>query len=127
MADDVAVTSGNTGTFNAAADERSINSVTVKIQRVGEIGSSAIATAQTNMTNSAATLIAARETRKRVVIVNRQAAPIFVGPATVTTANGVQIDPGASLTLYTTALIQGITAAASGASEKTHTVEEYDS
>lgn len=125
MADNVAVTAGSGTTVGT--DERTINSVAVQVQRVDEQGSTAIASAQTNVTNSAATLIAARDTRKRVVIVNRQAAAIFVGPATVSTSNGFQIDPGASLTLYTTALIQGITAAASGGSEKTHTMEEYDS
>lgn len=125
MADNVAITAG-AGT-TVGTDERSINSTNVQVQRVDEQGSTAIATAQSNVTNSAATLIAARDTRKRVVIINRQAAAIFVGPATVSTANGVQIDPGASLTLYTTALIQGITAAGSAAGDKTHTLEEYDS
>lgn len=125
MADNVAITAG-AGT-TVGTDERSINSTNVQVQRVDEQGSTAIATAQSNVTNSAATLIAARDTRKRVVIINRQAAAIFVGPATVSTANGVQIDPGASLTLYTTALVQGITAAGSAAGDKTHTLEEYDS
>lgn len=125
MADDVAITAGS-GT-NIAADERTINSVTVKIQRVGEIGGSAVATAQTNISNSAATLIAARDTRKYVTILNRQLASIFVGPATVTAANGIEIAPGAALTIFTTALVQGITAAASGATEKVQTIEVYDS
>jgi hypothetical protein len=124
LADNVAVTAGSGTTIGT--DERSINSVTVQVQRVDEQGSTAIDAAQTNVTNSAATLVAARDTRKRVVIVNRQVAAIFVGEATVTTANGFQIDPGASLTLYTTALIQAITAAASGGTEKVHTIEEYD-
>jgi hypothetical protein len=125
MADNVAVTAGSGTTI--ATDERTINSVAAQVQRVDEQGSTAIASGQTNVTNSAATLIAARDTRKRVIFVNRQLAAVFVGPATVTTANGFQIDPGASLTLYTTALIQGITAAASGATEYVHSVEEYDS
>lgn len=125
MADNVAITAGSGTTI--ATDERTINATTVQVQRVNEQGSTAIASAQTNVSSSAATLIAARDTRKRVVIVNRQLAAIFIGPATVTTANGVQIDPGASLTLYTTALIQGITAAVSGGTEKVHTIEEYDS
>ena len=125
MADNVAITAGSGTTVGT--DERTINSVSVQVQRVDEQGSTAIATTQVNVTGTAATLIAARDTRKRVVIINRQAAAIFIGPATVTTANGVQIDPGASITLYTTALIQGITAANSAAAEKTHVFEEYDS
>lgn len=124
MADDVAITAGSGTTIGA--DERTINSVAVKVQRVVVEGGTAVATAQTNISNTAATLIAARETRKRVVIVNRQTVPIYVGPATVTTANGVLLNPGDSLTLLTTALIQGITAAASPGGDKVHTSEEYD-
>lgn len=111
-------------TGNAATDERTINSATVHVQRVGEIGSTAIATSQGAPTNSAATLVAARETRKRVVFVNRGSVSVFVGPATVTTGNGVEIKPGESLTSYSTALFQGITAAGTG---NIHILEEYDS
>lgn len=124
MADNVAITAGSGTTVGT--DERTINAVAVQVQRVDEQGATTIAAAQTNISNSAATLIAARDTRKRVVIVNRQVAPVFVGAATVSTTVGFQIDPGASLTLYTTALVQGITSAASGATEKVHTIEEYD-
>lgn len=128
MADNVTIPATGTGTATpvVATDERTINATTVQIQRVGEIGSATIATSQVNVTGTAATLIAARDTRKRVILINRQAAAVFVGPATVTTSNGVQIDPGASLTLYTTALIQGITAANSASGDKVHVFEEYD-
>lgn len=126
MADNVAITAGSGTTVGT--DERTINSVAVQVQRVNEQGSTAIASGQVSNTNSAATLIAARDTRKRLILVNRQAEAVFVGPATVTTANGFQIDAGASLTLYTTALVQGITAAATlDATLKVHYVEEYDS
>lgn len=125
MADNVAITAGSGTTVGT--DERTINAVAVHVQRVDEQGSSALANAQTNVTNTAATLLAARDTRKKAIIVNNQLASIFVGIATVTTANGFEIKPGASLALTTTALIQGITSAASGGTEKTHTFEEYDS
>lgn len=92
----------------------------------GQSGSASIAATQVNVTNSAATLIAARTSRRRVTVINRQLAAIFVGAPTVTTAVGTQVDPGASLTLYTTALIQAITSAASGGTEKTHVLEEFD-
>ena len=108
-------------------DERTIAATAVQVQRVDEQGATAIANGQVNCSSTAATLVAARDTRKRLIIVNRQVAPVFVGVATVTTANGFQVDPGASLTLYTTALVQAITSAASGASEKVHYIEEYDS
>lgn len=125
--DKVTVDNGALTDYDVATDTRTINSVSEEVQRVVDQGSTAVATAQTNISSTAATLIAARETRKHVTITNRQLAPIFVGPATVTAANGFQIDPGASLTIYTTALLQAITSAASGATEKVHTVEVYDS
>jgi len=125
MADNVVITAGSGTTVGT--DERTINAVAVQVQRVNEQGSTALANGQVNISNAAATLVAARDTRKRLVLLNKQAAPVFLGIATVTTANGFQLDPGASVTLYTTALIQGITSAASGATEKVHYIEEYDS
>ena len=124
MADNVAITAGS-GT-NISSDERTINSVTVQIQRVDEIGSATLANGQVNISNSAVTLLAARDTRKRVTFINRMPVAVFIGIATVTTANGVQIDPGASITLHTTALIQGITAAATAGTVYVHYIEEYD-
>jgi len=125
MADNVAITSGS-GT-NVGTDERTINSVVVHIQRVNDIGSSAIANGQVNISNTAATLLAARETRKRVTFVNRMPVPVFIGVATVTAANGFQLDAGAAITLHTTALIQGITSAATAGTVYVHYIEEYDS
>lgn len=131
MADDVLLPTTGTGTANVTvgADERSINGTNVKVQRVVVDGGTAFATGHVQISSTAATLIAARETRKRVVITNYQTVPIYVGPATVTTTNGFRLDPGASLVLNTTALIQGITAAAytaSGEDTKVHYVETYD-
>lgn len=126
MADNVAVSAGSGTTIGT--DERTINAVAVQVQRVDEQGSTAISTVQTNISNTAATLIAARDTRKRVTFVNRQAEAVFIGPATVTTANGFQLDAGAAFTSYTTALVQGITAAATlNSAIKVHIYEEYDS
>jgi len=125
MADNVAITAGSGTTVGT--DERTINSVAVQIQRVNDIGGSAIANGQVNISNSAATLLAARETRKRVTFVNRMPVPVFIGVATVTTANGFQLDPGAAITLHTTALIQGITAAATAGTVYVHYLEEFDS
>lgn len=122
MADNVAITAGS-GT-NIATDERTINATTVQIQRVVGIGSTAIATGQAAPTGTAGTLVAARDTRNRLVLTNFGTQDVFVGPATVTTSNGHKIPPGASLTLYTTALVQGITSSGTGA---VHYIEEYDS
>jgi hypothetical protein len=124
MADNVAITAG-TGT-TIATDERTINSIAAQVQRVDEQASTNLANGQVNCSNTAATLLAARDTRKRVTFLNKQLSPVFIGIATVTTGNGFQLDPGASVTMYTQVLIQAITSAASGATEKVHYWEEYD-
>ncbi len=121
MADNVAITAGSGPTV--ATDERTINSTAVHIQRVIPIGQSALANGHVTVTNSATTIHAATETREWITIVNYQTVPIYVGGATVTTSNGFRLDPGASLTLQTTAEVQGITSAAytaAGEDDKTH-------
>lgn len=126
MADNLGYDAG-TGA-NVATDERTIAATTVHIQRVGEIGSANLASGQTTISSTAANIAAARDTRKRIVIVNQQTVSVWVGPATVTTSNGVRLDPGASLVLYTTVAVQGITSAAYSASgdAKVQYIEEYD-
>ncbi len=122
MADNVAITPGSGA--EVAADERSIASVNVKVQRVGVIGGTAIASGQVAPTGTAGTLLAARETRQRVTFVNRGTMSVFIGPATVTTANGLELKPGDSYLMHSTALIQAITSSGTGA---VHYIEEYDS
>lgn len=126
MADNVAVTAGS-GT-NIATDERTIAATTVHIQRVGEIGSGTGADGQTTISNSSTAIAAARDTRKRIVIVNRQTVPIFVAPAGTATTADFRMEPGDTLTLYTTVAVNAITAAAYTASgdAKVHYLEEYD-
>ena len=123
MADNVAITAGS-GTA-VAADERTIAATTVYVQRVSEIGSTAIAVARITPTTSPATLVAARDTRKRLVITNNSNTTVYVGPATVSTANGYPIGVGYTLTLYTTILVQCIIATGT-ASADVACVEEYD-
>lgn len=79
-----------------------------------------------NISSTAATIVAARANRVDVTILNDQTVSIFIGVATVTTADGFKLIPGAALTLRTTALVQGITAAASPAADKVHYIESYD-
>jgi len=126
MADNVDITAGSGTTV--AADERTINSVSVKIQRVDEIGASSTAAGQVDVTNSTTQIVAARETRKRLIIVNRQNVAVYVGPNSATTSM-FRLDPGDSVTLHTTARVDGITSAAHTASgdEQVHYLEEYDS
>lgn len=88
-----------------------------------EIGSSALANGQVSVTSTAGTLVAARDTRKRVVLENVGQYAVWIGVATVTTANGLMLPIGASITLRTTALIQAITANGTGTVAY---IEEYD-
>lgn len=122
MTDDVEL-NAMSGGAKVAADERSINSQTVKVQRVVGIGATAIANGQVAPTGTAGTLVAARETRARLILLNAGTVDVYVGVATVTAANGFKLAPGASVTLHTTALVQGIT---DGDTGEVHYIEEYD-
>ena len=127
MADNVAVTAGS-GT-NIATDERTIAATTVHVQRVTPESGTAYTTGHVSVTNTATTIIAAKETRKQCTVTNYQTVPIYVGPATVTTSTGHRMDPGTSMDFLTTALIQGITAAAytaAGEDDKTHYADFHD-
>lgn len=124
MADNIAITAGSGTTVGT--DERTINSTAVQVQRVDEQGGTGWVTGQVAVTASAATLIAARETRKYATILNGSNVTIFVGPATVTTANGFALAPGAALTVPSTVLIQQIAASITGLSGTTYYQEVYD-
>lgn len=125
MADTISITAGS-GTV-VSTDERTINSTAQHVQRIVPLGGSSIANAHVAVTNSATTIKAATETQHCVTIVNYQTVPVYVGAATVTTSTGFRLDPGASLTLHTTALVQGITSAAytaAGEDDKVHVISE---
>jgi hypothetical protein len=124
LADNVAITAGSGTTVGT--DERTINSVAVQVQRVDEQGSTAIGTSQVTPTTTAATLIAARDTRKRLVLTNKGNVDCYIGPATVTTSNGIILEVGYTRTLYTTALVQAIIASGT-MTGAVHVLEEYDS
>ncbi|MEO6604360.1 MAG: hypothetical protein ABIN55_01980 [Aeromicrobium sp.] len=123
MADNVTISAG-TGT-SIGTDERTINAVAVQVQRVDEQGATAIATGQIVVTTTAATFVAARDTRKRLIIRNNASTDCWIGPATVTTANGFRLEVGASITLYTTALVQSIIASGTMLGDVDY-IEEYD-
>lgn len=125
ISDNVAITAG-TGT-TIATDERTIASTTVQVQRVDEQGGTGVTTGQVTPTASAATLVAARETRKSVLVYNGTNLTVYVGPATVTTANGFQLPSGASLEVSTTALLQNIVSSVTGLTGFLSYVETYDS
>lgn len=124
MADNVAITAGSGTTVGT--DERTINAVAVQVQRVDEQASTAFATGQVTPTTTAGTLLAARDTRKTVTFTNLGTQTVYVGPATVTTANGFPLAPGAAIDMPTTALIQCIIATGTASSYVAY-VEYYDS
>lgn len=127
MADNIAVTVGSGTTKDIATDERTIAAATAHIQRIEEIGSTNIVAAQVTVTNSSTTIAAARDTRSRIIIVNRQTVAVYIEQTTATTSD-FRLDPGDSITLYATGEIDGITSAAYTASgdAKVHVIEEYD-
>lgn len=87
-------------------------------------GAANIATGQVAASTTAATLVAARATRRGVLIKNLDAAiKVYVGPATVTAANGMELKAGESFVVDWTGLIQVI--AASGTPAVAY-LETYD-
>lgn len=126
MADDTRGGSNDAALPLIGADERSINSANVKVQRVVSEGGTAFATGQVTPTTTAATLLAARETRKSVMFYNNGQATVFIGPATVTTGNGFPLLPGMAATFNTTALLQCIIATGTATSYVAY-AESYDS
>lgn len=131
MADNVTIPATGTGTSTpiVATDERSIAGVTAHIQRVGELGSSAIASGQVAVTSTSSNIVAARDTRKRVTIVNSQTVPVWIGPTSVASNTGLRLDPGAAVSLTTAAAVSGVTSAAytaAGIDDRVMFVEEFD-
>jgi hypothetical protein len=110
-------------------DTRTIAATSVEVQRVTPEGGTAFTTGHVDISTTAATVVAAKETRKRVTIFNSMTCAVYLGPATVTTANGIRLDPGIAMDFFTTALIQGITAiahTASGEDDKIHYCDFHD-
>lgn len=123
MADNVAITAG-TGT-TIGTDQRTINSVAVQVQRTDEQGSTAIANGQVSVdtTSGGVEVVAARDTRKSVLIRNGGSVAIYVGQGTVSSANGFLLNPGEAITVRTTAQVKAIAASTSAT---TYYLEEYD-
>lgn len=89
-------------------------------------GSTLIAVSRITPTTTAATLAVARTNRNRVIITNNSNQTVFVGPATVTAANGYPVGVGYTLTLQTIALVQCIIASGTATADVA-VVEEYES
>jgi hypothetical protein len=110
VSDTVAITAGSGTTIST--DERTISSVAQHVQRVVPLGGSTIASGHVTVTNSDTEIRAATETQHELTILNSQTVPIYIGPHTITVAAGFRLDPGASVSIRTTAQVCGITAAA---------------
>lgn len=123
MADNIAITAG-AGT-TVATDERTIAATSVHVQRVSSEAGTGWATGQVTPTATAATLLAARETRLQCTIINHTNLPMFIGPATVTNANGVLLPAGAAMTFYHTVLLQVICDSVTGLTGKLHYSEAF--
>ena len=125
MADNVAITAGSGTTIST--DERTIAATAQHIQRVYDMGATSGSAGQTTVTNTSTTIKAADETRKRIILVNNQTVPVYIDPSggTATTAM-FRLDPGASVTLYVTCAVTGITSAAYTAAgdDKVHYIVE---
>ena len=119
--DNAEVTAGSG--IPVATDQRNINSSLVHVQRVGELGASAVNTNQISCLTTATVIVAARDTRNNLLLVNYGGVEVFIGGATVTTSTGMKLDVGASLNIQTTAAIYGITKVGSS---NIHYIEEYD-
>ena len=82
-----------------------------------------VANGQVALSVAEATVVEARATRRSVLIRNLDVTiSVYIGIATVSAANGMLLKAGESITLYNTALIQGI--AASGTPIVAY-IEEY--
>lgn len=124
MTDNVAITAGSGTTVGT--DERTINSTAVQVQRIDPIGASAIANGQVSVdtTSGGVEVVAARDTRQSVLIRNGGAVAVYVGQGTVSSTNGMLLNPGEAITIRTTAQVKAKAASSSAA---VFYLEEYDS
>lgn len=103
------------GTFSLSVSENPV---------AAQVGAANIATNQVALSVTAGTLVAARATRRSVMIKNLDPSiKVYIGPATVTVANGMELKGGESVSVDWVGLIQGI--AASGTPTVAY-METYD-
>jgi hypothetical protein len=118
MADEVSpdsVNEGDIGVLRMTLD---------RLLKTAEQGAASCACGVVAASTAAATLVAARATRRRVTVKNRDGTiTVYVGPATVTSSAGAEIKAGESKTFFVTGLLQVIAASATPSVEY---VEEYD-
>lgn len=125
MADNVNISPS--GSTPVGTDERTIGGTAVHVQRVAPHGAPNITVAQVTVSNSSTAIIAADSTRQSVTLVNRQTVAIWIDDATATTS-GFRLDPGDSITLNCSSVVNGITSAAYSAvgDAKVHVLSVHD-
>lgn len=120
MADNVDITPGSGRTV--LSDERTIGGILGIIQRVSEIGGSSLTPGSDTSVTTTAENVAARETRKRIVLYADEAntANILFGNSG---SQVVPIPPGMSATVFSTAAVYYKSASGT---QTLHYWEEHD-
>ena len=88
-------------------------------------GADNIATNQVSITSAATAIVAARSTRRSVLIINHGTTDVYIGGASVTTSTGILLagTEGAAIGIGTTAAVYGIVASGS---QTVSYIEVYD-
>ena len=88
-------------------------------------GADNIATNQVSITSAATAIVAARSTRRSVLIINHGTTDVYIGGAAVTTSTGILLagTEGAAIGIGTTAAVYGIVASGS---QTVSYIEVYD-
>ena len=88
-------------------------------------GADNIATNQVSITSAATAIVAARATRRSVLIINHGTTDVYIGGAAVTTSTGILLagTEGAAIGIGTTAAVYGIVASGS---QTVSYIEIYD-
>lgn len=122
-ADTAAATDTGTYTYMAFI-KRLLAKLTTGIPITGYLGTATIAAGQATAGSASGALVAARATRRRVTLYNGHATDVlYVGAGTVSTANGLAVKAGTSVTLETVAAVNGIRGAS--ADITVSFIEEY--
>ena len=88
-------------------------------------GADNIATNQVSITSAATAIVAARSTRRSVLIINHGTTDVYIGGAAVTTSTGILLagTEGAAIGIGTTAAVYGIVVSSS---QTVSYIESYD-
>lgn len=119
------ITSGKAVPISAASlpSHAVTNAGTFAVQVSTQVGAANLATGQVTA-GSAGTLVIARATRRQVTVKNTDTSiTVYIGPATVTSGNGMPVKAGESITVRWVGLVQVL--AASGSPVVAY-MDEYD-